>query len=178
MLKSFFPVKHEGFLFSLNSNTKLSDVMTDIKEDIEIKEVSINSYFEIKAIREDSVVESFRQKIMENQLCVYIYVNDRVVGHAACVLPGNREGAFSVRKSAYLHFCYVVSEWRGHNLYPMMLQKLMSICMKRYNVSEFSIMTSKDNISSQKGLKKVGFQFCKEFRYIEWWRFVWPRIEV
>lgn len=175
-VKKYKPLKRKGILFGLRKEQMARVIETDIHKRIQIEEITKGNIKKIEEIRGKSIADEVEKLIALNQIGVLITVEGEIAGHAICALPPSKEGAFLVRNSAYIHFCYVKDCWRGHNLYPLMLQELICICQKRYGITTFTIMTSCDNYSSQKGLVKVGFQFLKEYKYIEWWRFIWHKI--
>lgn len=173
----FLPHIKRGMLFYLNQGMKV-DVDTDLKPHLRIELVKEDMCNDVCAVRNENVQRAFENMVRKGQVCVFAYVDGRIAGHAACVLPDNMEGAFRVKKSAYIHYCYVDSKHRGHNIYPLMLQQIIRICNSEQNIQRFTMMTSRENIPSQHGLKKVGFAFLKNYWYIEWWRFIWKKVTV
>jgi len=156
----------------------INKVHSDLEMSLRIEAATEEKCEDICSIRNRNVMCAFQNMIREGQICIFAYIGDKAVGHAACVLPDTIVGAFHVKNSAYIHYCYVEPKYRGHNIYPLMLCQLIKICEMEKNIQRFTIMTSKENISSQQGLKKVGFIFWKNYCCIEWWRLLWKKVLV
>ena len=52
---------------------------------------------------------------------------------------------------------------RGRGIYPEIISELIK---KESNVDTFYIAVERGNKSSERGLKKVGFEFVKEFGFV------------
>ncbi|WP_138261925.1 GNAT family N-acetyltransferase [[Clostridium] hylemonae] len=176
-INKYLPHIKRGILFYLNQGMEV-EVDTDLKSILRIEVVTDDICGDVCAVRNKNVQYAFENMVHKGQVCVFAYVDGQIAGHAACVLPDNKEGAFVVKNSAYIHYCYVDSRYRGHNIYPLMLHQIIKICKSKKGIQRFTIMTSRENIPSQLGLKKVGFTFWKNYCYIEWWRFIWKKVMV
>lgn len=175
MLKKLKIHRIKGNLYELKKRDFIT-VPSKISEGYKVGFLSDGEGVEL--IRDNSVKVAFQRMEREGQICAGAYIDGRLVGHASCILPEKDHGAFKVRKSAYIHYCYVSPEYRGYNIYPSLLSWIIQKVIKEYGIERLTITTVEDNVSSQKGLKKVGFQFVRKYSYIEWWRFIWKRIVV
>ncbi|KMZ53644.1 GNAT family N-acetyltransferase [Dorea sp. D27] len=173
----YLPHIKRGIIFYLDQGTKV-EVDSNLKPRLRIETVTNHMCKDVCAVRNKNVQYAFENMVSKGQVCVFAYVDGRMAGHAACVLPHNIEGAFKVKNSAYIHYCYVDSKYRGNNIYPLMLKYLIETCSTDKDIMKFTITTSFDNRPSQLGLKKVGFSYLKRYYYVEWWKFKWKKITV
>lgn len=85
----------------------------------------------------------------------YVYDKSGQIIHYSHIMPKIYKYAFMPRKNS-LHIgpCWTSSSSRGKGVYPAILSK---IC-KDHNNKNIYIFTDQNNIPSQKGIDKVGFQ--------------------
>lgn len=167
--------KIKGFLYELRPEC-LIPVEASLKAKIEIRPIKAGR--DVEQLREIQVKNAFEKMEKNGQICIGAYVNGKLAGHAACILPEMEYGPFIVKESAYIHYCYVDPEWRGFGIYPNMLSWIVKMVLDKYDISRVTITTTEENVASQNGLKKIGFRFARKYTYIEWWRIIWKKIVV
>lgn len=168
-------LKIKGFLYEVRPEWFIP-VETSLKEKIEI--CPIKDGRDVEQLRDIQVKNAFEKMKKNGQICIGAYVNGKLAGHAACILPEIEYGPFRVKESAYIHYCYVDPEWRGFGIYPNMLSWIVKMVLDKYHIPRVTITTSEENVASQNGLKKIGFRFVRKYTYIEWWRIIWKKIVV
>lgn len=124
-----------------------------------------DNYDQVLAFREENVAKSFKSMLDVGQKGIFAIHRGRTVAHcwaltAKNVEPGSRvNGLISLREDeAYIHFCHTDRNYRGNNIYPFLLSVLSKHLFEVEKMKAIFIDTSLDNIASQKGIRKVGFQ--------------------
>lgn len=164
---------YEGNLYVINRNNfKHSDYNNNIR----LKMISKEQTADILSFREENIPFAFQNMINNSELCVFAYDGGVAVAHASCMLENTTSHSFIVHNAAYIHYCHVDPNYRGQSIYPMMLEFLIHTGFERDHITNVYISTNYDNISSQKGLVKAGFQLLKPYKTHSFWRFRWNRV--
>lgn len=123
--------------------------------------------YQVSEIRELNVQRAF-EMICEKQIVLLAKYDGEIAGHAVMKLSNDMSCGKHLCKRAYIHYCFVSPTYRGKNIYPYMLMNLAVQAMKDYNEEEIYISCDKKNFSSQRGIKKVGFQQCETSFELGW----------
>lgn len=168
------PKKFEECFFFLEFE-KLNQVKSTVK-DVVFLRIDESNYQLIEQVRDSNKADVFLRMHKAGQYCLCALCGDAVIGHAVLIPPPARHNQVSIRKSGFIHFCYVAPEYRGMGVYPHMLSEIIMRTHDVYGLYHYSISTAPDNISSQKGLIKVGFTKEKLCKSLIWWRFTLGRV--
>jgi len=133
---------------------------------IEIKKISSSGEFE-KYISSEEKLAKNRTKFkyfLKHGCNMYLTLHENnITGYYfVCKIsdfkpyPYNKLPLFQGDKSYYIFFCHTFSEYRGKNIYPYVLTQICRDVEKKSGV--VFISTDVDNISSQKGIEKAGFE--------------------
>lgn len=157
------------FLFKCWHEKLFSVKRTDVvlqKSDLElhmipITEENVSLVCELR----DSVYEGqFRYQLSLGDFGYYAYLNDRPVGYGWVKHTGSDDYFFKIGKDCvYLCRFFVHESVRGHGIYPEIISELIK---KENSAKTLYIAVERGNEASERGLKKVGFQFVKEFGFI------------
>ena len=129
-------------------------------------------------IRKANVVEAFRNMYRNGEFCLGAFLDGELIGHCSMIFPTNRKNQIIINNSGYIHYCYIAPMYRGKNVYPKMLEELMRQAYSLYGIKRFSIITSPDNIASQRGLIKAGFSEKRECVSVIWRKIVVGKVFV
>lgn len=153
----------KNLLYELDS-TNLSQV----NPKIEIDWIWINdtNFMKVLAFREESVSRAFKKILKTGQeKGIFAIYQNQAVAHCWARIGKNTvnntkmHDLISIQnKDAYIHFCHTDCNYRGNNIYPFLLYVLSKYLFEVEKVNTIFIDTSIDNISSQKGIEKVGFR--------------------
>lgn len=155
-------------LYKLKRNNLL---YVKFKENISVNFINRCNAKDILDYRDEQVHDTFVKMLKENQLGLYVKYNGKVIGHAWCIVNKDinivNDLFLMSQKTAMLHFCNVKEVFRGKNIYPYMLCNLITCVKEKFDIDNFYIWTEQDNLSSQKGLMKLGFKKKEqiEFQY-------------
>jgi len=155
-----FKCWHER-LFSVNRN----DVVLQ-NSDLALKMVPITKEnASLVCDLRDPVYEGqFRYQLSLGDFGYYAYLDDRPVGYGWIKHTGSDDYFFKIGEDCvYLCRFFVHESLRGHGIYPEIISALIQ---KEDTVKTFYIAVERGNESSERGLKKVGFQFIKEYGFI------------
>ncbi|BDB02547.1 GNAT family N-acetyltransferase [Clostridium botulinum] len=139
------------------------------RENIKINLVNKNNTLDILDYRNEEVYKNFIKMLEKNQIGVYAKCDEKVVGHAWCIINNDLnivQDIFLMQKrTAMIHFCNVDKKHRGKSIYPYMLYTLIMYVKNRFDIEDFYISTDYDNISSQIGVHKIGFNLEDEIQF-------------
>lgn len=146
------------------------DNMIEIKslEKIDIELIDEHNYNKVIEFRGEEYGDVFYNMISKKQIGVFGEKNNQVISHAWSIIQDEVANGMFIKKSnsAMIHFCRVKEEFRGKNIYPFMLNKLIDYVYKLYGIKEYYIWTDDGNYSSEKGLKKIGFEKVNDYNMI------------
>ncbi|KEI97159.1 hypothetical protein N494_12910 [Clostridium botulinum A2B7 92] len=147
------------------------DNLLDIncKKDIKIDIINNRNVIDILDYRDGEVYNSFIKMLQENQVGLYAKYNGKVVGHVWGIVNNDvkivNDLFLMIEKTAMLHFANVNENFRGENIYPYMLKSLIDYVRDGFNIKNFYICTDYDNLSSQRGVSKIGFKEKDEIKF-------------
>lgn len=95
---------------------------------------------------------------------LFAMCDNRIVGHGWLKKKGSKDPFYRIGDNvAYLSEFFVHPDFRGNGIYPAMLSHFISQHKDCYS---FYISVYTHNVSSRKGLLKVGFQCVSYFKFI------------
>lgn len=155
-----FKCWHER-LFSVNiTNVVLQN------SDLELKMVPITEENAslVCDLRDYAYEAQFRYQLSLGDFGYYAYYNDCPVGYGWVKHSGSDDYFFEIGSDCvYLCRFFVHESVRGRGIYP---EIICALIQKEDAVKTFYIAVERGNESSERGLKKVGFQFVKEYGFI------------
>lgn len=168
MMKKVLTVR-KMLLYKLNFN-KLNDIKC--KCPINVEMINIENAYKVLNFRDANIESCFKNMFNNKEIGIYGILNNQAVAHAWCMVNNDKAmkkfPPFYKTKSeiAYIHFCNVKEDLRGNNIYPYLLYNLIKIVNENYNIDTFYIDTDDYNVSSQNGIKKLGFELCHKYKFI------------
>ena len=115
-------------------------------------------------LRGREYIPQFEYQLAQGDLGYYAYHEGRTVGYGWVKRKGSEDFFFEISDGCvYLCRFFVRESMRGKGIYPDMITKLIE---HENGVDTFYIAVERGNRSSERGLKKVGFEFVKEYGFI------------
>lgn len=145
-----------------NSNGKFGDI-----EGVSYEILNRNTCKQVSKIREQNVEKTFTT-ICDKQLVILAKCEGKVAGHAALKLPDDLYLGKRWKDMAYIHYCFVDPKFRGKNIYPFMLATLSELGYQKYGFDIVYGSADKKNISSQRGIAKVGYERVGSCLELSW----------
>ncbi|MDR3259736.1 MAG: hypothetical protein LBT51_09045 [Fusobacteriaceae bacterium] len=135
-----------------------------IKQESEasVKPVCLENLQDILSFQDIKYVSIFEQFLKIGDKGYYAYIKDKCVHRSwakfneQIVYPHWTAPLQLKKEELYIHYCETASEVRGKNIYPHVL----STIIENNSNKIILISVNKKNISSIKGIEKVGF--CKK----------------
>lgn len=119
----------------------------------------------VSELRGPEYVKQFRQHLSLGDFGYYAYYEGKPVGYGWVKHPGSKDFFFKIDEGCcYLCRFFVREEMRGKKIYPNLITALIE---KEIDFDTFYIAVERGNIPSERGVAKIGFQFCKEYAF---WR--------
>lgn len=132
----------------------INSIENDFEYDIEVFQPTL---FNLKCHKSSSVLFLFWYLFSRNKyFIVYVKNQNKIIHHSVCITKFYR---FPFMDSNDLEIgpCWTDENYRGKGIYPYVLKYVLSNFKDKYD--KFFIMTDSDNIASQKGILKAGFEF-------------------
>ena len=136
------------------------------KSDLEIKMIPITEENTslVCELRGAEYEKQFRYQLSLGDFGYYAYCGDNPVGYGWAKHEGSDDFFFKIGEGCiYLCRFFVHESMRGHRVYPEIISELMK---REKHAETFYIAVERGNESSERGLKKVGFEFVKEYGFI------------
>ena len=115
-------------------------------------------------LRDPMYEGQFRYQLSLGDFGYYAYLDGKPVGYGWVKHTGSDDYFFKIGEGCvYLCRFFVHETMRGHGIYPEIISELIK---KENNAETFYIAVERGNESSERGLKKVGFKFVKEYGFI------------
>ena len=115
-------------------------------------------------LRGQQFEEQFRYQLSLGDIGYYAFHEGRPVGYGWVKHGGSDDYFFKIGKDCvYLCRFFVHESKRGHGIYPQIISFLIE---NEKRVNSFYIAVERGNLSSERGLKKVGFEFVREFGFV------------
>lgn len=116
------------------------------------------------ALRGKEYEAQFRYQLSLGDFGYYAYLDGAPVGYGWAKHSGSDDYFFNIGENCvYLCRFFVHEAARGKGIYPAIITKLIE---KERAVDSFYIAVERGNVSSERGLCKVGFEFVKEYGFI------------
>lgn len=118
----------------------------------------------VKDLRGEEYEKQFLYQLSLGDFGYYVYLNENPVGYGWAKHRGSDDFFYRVGEGCiYLCRFFVHESMRGQGIYPAIITALIG---REKECDTFYIGVERGNISSEKGLKKVGFEFVKEYGFI------------
>jgi len=156
-------------LFLLVSPEEINSIHITIPA--EVCEINSSNVDKVRDFRDDIDPQKFENFLKKGDVGIYAIIDSKVVGHLWAFICREKsiriDGFIKISKNeAVIHFATVYEKYRGKNIYPSMLSTLCNKLMLEKGVQKIYIITDKDNISSIKGIEKVGFKIYQKKLYL------------
>ena len=136
------------------------------KSDLELEMVVIDktNIENVRSLRGDVYVGQFEYQLSLGDFGYYACIDGKPVGYGWAKHTGSDDYFYNIGDNCvYLCRFFVHESVRGHNVYPEIITSLIN---REKETDVFYIGVERGNISSEKGLSKVGFRFIKEYGFI------------
>lgn len=118
----------------------------------------------VSALRGSAYEAQFRYQLSLGDFGYYAYLNGKPIGYGWAKHAGSDDYFFKIGEgSVYLCRFFVHESMRGKGIYPTIITALIE---RECEIDSFYIAVERGNESSERGLKKVGFSFVKEFGFV------------
>ena len=118
----------------------------------------------VRELRGPEYEEQFKYQLSLGDFGYYAYHEGRPVGYGWAKHGGSDDFFFKIGEGCvYLCRFFVNEKVRGHGIYPELIGALIR---KETSVDTFYIAVERGNVASERGLKKVGFEFVREYGFI------------
>ena len=118
----------------------------------------------VRDLRGEAYEKQFVHQLACGDFGYYAYCDGIPVGYGWAKHAGSDDFFFKIGNGCvYLCRFFVHDSMRGQGIYPEMISALIK---KENDVNTFYIAVERGNDSSERGLKKVGFEFVKEFGFV------------
>ena len=155
-----FKLFHER-LFILN---RQNAVLCSAKASVDFVPITNENAHLVRALRGDEFYRQFVRQLELGDFGLYACKGDAVVGYGWAKHSGSDDFFFRVGDDAvYLCRFFVKKEERGRGIYPALITRLIE---KESKTDSFYIAVERGNESSERGLKKVGFTFVREYGFV------------
>lgn len=113
----------------------------------------------VQSIRGSAYVGMFRDYLNKGCYGIYACVDNAVIGYGWLKKDSSYDMFYKINHGVgYLSSFYVSDTYRGNNIYPALINQLVSLS----NYNEYYIAAYDTNISSLKGIEKVGSAFVRK----------------
>ena len=133
-----------------------------------LQEIHAENVHWVCSLRGDVYEKQFLTQLSLGDSGWYAMVDGKPVGYGWVKHPGSDDYFFRISSGCcYLCRFFVHESMRGRGIYPEMITELIR---REPDCSCFYIDVERGNIASERGLRKVGFEFVKEFGFIRGFR--------
>jgi RimJ/RimL family protein N-acetyltransferase len=149
------------YVYSLKTNSLTNYIQP--KLNLPTERINEQNYYKVKRIRSERVVQDFQHFTKDkNNYGIYANYNKEPIGHAWLFTTNSKKiyncyFPFKMNEGL-IGYCYVDDNYRGNSIYPFLLSYLIRIAFQEKQIKLLYIDTHKKNISSQRGIEKVGFK--------------------
>lgn len=118
----------------------------------------------VKDLRGEIYEGQFRYQLGLGDFGYYAMADGRPVGYGWAKHEGSNDYFYNIGKDCiYLCRFFVHESMRGHNVYPAIITELIN---REKSCNTFYIGVERGNVSSERGLSKVGFKFIREYGFV------------
>ena len=130
-------------------------------------------------LRDNTRLREFRKIIRQKSIGIAAYKDGVIVGYGWIKFHRCFDNFFHINgDKGYLASFFVAPEYRGNNIYPCIIQKLIEEGNKLYNTKYFMIGIQKQNKASINGALKVGFSYLKHFSILRAFKITVPKYTI
>lgn len=163
------PQKHNSYYYQFSyEGSKRRPIP---KNQVGVVRLSEDNVKKLSFFRDESAIDSIKKLIHQGRICIAAEYEGHFVGHAVCCCDKIEYDGLNITNGGYIYFCHVAENYRGRNIYPTMLCSIIEMAKEERNVRSFTISTSQNNTSSQRGIEKAGFENKTPYSYYTWWKF-------
>lgn len=131
---------------------------------IDFVEITENNVDLVRKLRGDIYAEQFKYQLSMGDFGYYAMIDNKPVAYGWCKHAGSDDYFFRVSEGVcYLCRFFTHESVRGHGIYPALISELVK---REKDCNKFYIDVERGNHASERGLKKVGFVFLREFGFI------------
>ena len=128
---------------------------------VRIKESNISL---VRQLRGSTYEEQFRYQLRLGDFGYYAFYEEKPVAYGWVKHYGSDDYFYKIGEGiCYLCRFFTLESYRGNGIYPALISKLI---LHEENCEHFYIDVETGNISSRRGLEKVGFRFVREYAFI------------
>ena len=122
----------------------------------------------VRTLRGQEYEKQFVDQLAMGDFGYYACLDGKAVGYGWVKHPGSKDYFFDIEEGCrYLCRFFVHESMRGHGIYPELICALIE---HETEADVFHIAVERGNMASEQGLKKVGFEFQKEFSFLRLFR--------
>ncbi len=131
---------------------------------IELVPITEDNLSLVGPLRGSEFESQFRYQLSLGDCGYYAYHNGAPIGYGWIKHHDSDDYFFKIGKGCvYLCRFFVHESMRGHGVYPEIISRLIE---KESAINTFYIAVEKGNEASERGLKKVGFRFVKQYGFL------------
>lgn len=143
-------------------------VYQENKLQLEFVSITTDNFHWVINMRGQAFKEQFEEHIQLGDFGLFALIEGIPVGYGWVKHEGSKDYFFHIpADTCYLCRFFVREEMRGRRIYHAIITELIK---REVHCNRFFIATERGNVASENGLKRVGFKFVNEFRFIRGFR--------
>lgn len=104
--------------------------------------------------------------ISQKQKTIVACYKTNVIGHLCMKYSGDTSQGKCWRDKCFIHYGFVSPDFRGHNIYPMLLTYICNYFFMDSPNGKLYITTGQDNMAAQRSFEKIGFiKYAKQYEF-------------
>lgn len=120
----------------------------------------------VDELRGKEYVEQFKRQLALGDKGYYAWIDNKPIGYGWIKHPGSDDYFFIIGEGCvYLCRFFVQTNYRGNRVYPSMINRLIAT-ISDHDRQTYYIAVERGNEASERGLRKTGFSFVKEYTFI------------
>lgn len=148
-------------LYSLNSCDELPELVSNVE--YSFMPITLDNYRLISTISDEST-NNFKKMLSYNDFGLYIIIGGKPVGYGWVKQDGSKDPFYRFNMSCYLCRFYIHPDYRGKNLYPITIKRLVEMFRSKYK--NIYISVAPDNVPSIRGVNKLSFRKRGSFTFV------------
>ena len=159
-MRNLFKCWHER-LFHVSHN-KVTPYKSDLL--LELRPINFENASLVNSLRGAVFEKQFLHQLSLEDVGYFAFYKGNAIGYGWIKHPGSDDYFFKISEGCcYLCRFFVHESVRGHGVYAELISSLIA---HENGNNSFYIAVERGNVASEKGLKKVGFSFVKEYSFI------------
>ena len=135
------------------------------RKKVSFMQIRDDNYDMVRSVRSGNFyIHDFKKMLSLGDYGLFICVDNIPVGYGWAKMENSKDYFFYV-KDCYLCRFFIEPEYRGNNLYPAIIIKLIQDIQK-WGINTFFIAAEYTNIPSLRGIEKVGFVYQDTFYFL------------